>query len=220
MPKLEICSNSLESALNAQNGGADRIELCAELSLGGVTPSYGTIKMAVELLEIPVYVLIRPRSGDFVYSNLEISVMKEDISFCAEVGCHGVVFGALKPDRTIDEDKTAELMQAAGFMDATFHKAFDEVPNPFEALDTLKELGMQRILTSGGAKSAVEGMDNLGELLEEAEDEVIIMPGGGIRGSNLHTLLELEALEYHSSAITKGAITDVEEVKALKGLLS
>ncbi len=221
MAKLEICAASIESALNAQNGGADRIELCTELSVGGVTPSKGMIQLAKELLDIPVYVLIRPRSGDFHYSKMEFEVMKEDIAFCAEAGCEGVVIGALTADRRIDEENINRLMQQAGFMDVTFHRAFDEVQNHFEALDTLKELGIQRVLTSGGAPNAMQGFDLLGELVEEADDDILIMPGGGVRPDNIAALLELGAMEYHSSAIINGSIhSDLSAIKALASRLA
>lgn len=219
MPLLEVCANSVESALNAQNGGAERIELCSELSVGGVTPSYGMISLAKDLLQIPVYVLIRPRGGDFVYSQLEVETMKEDIAFCAEKGCEGLVLGALHRDRSINTDITYQLMEKAGFMDVTFHRAFDQVPNHFEALDTLRDLGVQRILTSGGAQSVLDGIDRLGELVEEAEDEVIIMPGGGIRPTNFRQLLEIGASEYHSSCLLPNELITskvvVEEMKQL-----
>ncbi|MFT6871523.1 MAG: copper homeostasis protein [Roseivirga sp.] len=220
MAKLEICASSIESALNAQNGGADRVELCSELSVGGITPSKGMIQMAKELLDIPLYVLIRPRSGDFHYSIIELEVMKEDIAFCAEIGCHGVVFGALTQDRRIDQSKTTQLMQAAQFMDVTFHKAFDAVQNQFEALDTLKDLGVQRILTSGGAKSAAMGIDTLGELMDEADEEIIIMPGGGIRPDNIDMLKGIGALEYHSSAmLSDGKHSDLNMIMELRKAL-
>lgn len=221
MVKLEICANSIESALNAQNGGADRVELCSELSVGGITPSKGMIQMAKELLDIPLYVLIRPRSGDFHYSIMELEIMKEDIAFCAEIGCHGVVIGALTQDRRIDQSKTTQLMQAARFMDVTFHKAFDAVQNQFEALDTLKDLGVQRILTSGGAETAAMGIDTLGELIDEADEEIIIMPGGGIRPENIEMLKGIGALEYHSAAMAKGEKhSDLNMIKALRKALN
>ncbi|OEK01042.1 hypothetical protein BFP97_05760 [Roseivirga sp. 4D4] len=221
MSKLEICANSIESALNAQNGKADRVELCSELSVGGITPSKGMIQMARELLDIPLYVLIRPRSGDFCYSIMELEIMKEDIAYCAEVGCEGVVFGALTTDRRIDEAKTMLLMQEAGFMDVTFHRAFDEVQNQFEALDTLKELGVQRVLTSGGAETALSGIDTLGELIDEAEDEIIIMPGGGIRPENIELLKGIGATAYHSAAMVNGAKhADLEMIKSLRKALT
>jgi copper homeostasis protein len=214
---LEICANSIESALNAQNGGADRIELCTHLEVGGLTPSHGLIKVAKELLNIPIYVLIRPRAGDFVYSKMEMEVMKEDIQFCAEIGCAGVVIGSLNADRTICWEQTEQLLEKAGFMDVTFHRAFDQCQNPFEALETLREMGIQRVLTSGCPNSAIDGLETLGELVDEADDDIIVMPGGGIRPENLKILLQTGASEYHSSAIPKGeSTTSIEMVKALK----
>ncbi|WP_286742317.1 copper homeostasis protein CutC [Roseivirga sp. UBA1976] len=216
MPLLEVCAGSVESALNANAAKADRIELCAELSVGGLTPSKGMIHLVKEMVDIPVYVLIRPRSGDFCYSLLELEQMKEDVAFCSKMGCEGVVIGALTPDRKIHERMTYELMQEAGYMDVTFHKAFDETVNPFEALDTLRELGIQRVLTSGGAATALAGYDRLGELIEEADDDLIIMPGGGIRSENIKHLHSLEAQEYHSAALLPGQKhTSKEEVKAM-----
>lgn len=217
---LEICANSIESALNAQNGGADRIELCTHLEVGGLTPSHGLIKVAKELINIPIYVLIRPRAGDFVYSKIEMEVMKEDVQFCAEMGCAGVVIGCLNADRTICWEQTEQLLEKAGYMDVTFHRAFDQCPNPFEALETLREMGIQRVLTSGCPTSAIEGVATLGELVDEADDDIIVMPGGGIRPENLKTLMQTGASEYHSSAIPKGEnTTSIEMVKALKSLL-
>ena len=206
MPLLEVCAGSIESAFNAQAANADRIELCTELSVGGLTPSKGMIQLVKEMVEIPVYVLIRPRSGDFCFSLLELEQMKEDVALCAEMGCEGVVIGALTPERRIHERMIYELMQEAGYMDVTFHRAFDAAQNPFEALDTLRELGIQRVLTSGGSNSAMEGFDLLGELLEEADEDIIIMPGGGIRSTNISQLLRLEAKEYHSAALVDGAL--------------
>lgn len=218
---LEICANSIESALNAQNGGADRIELCSHLEVGGLTPSHGLIKVARELLNIPVFVLIRPRAGDFCYSHMEMEIIKEDIKYCAEIGCAGVVVGCLNNDRTINWDQTDQLLQKAGFMDFTFHRAFDQAPNPFEALETLRDMGVQRVLTSGSKTSALDGIDILEELVEEAEDDIIIMPGGGIRPDNLKKLLGIGADEYHSSAIPKGENrTSIEMVKELKRILN
>lgn len=220
MPLLEVCAGSVESALNAQNAGAQRIELCTELSVGGLTPSKGMIQVVKDMVNIPVYVLIRPRSGDFVYSLLELEQMKEDIALCAELGCEGVVIGALTNERRIHERMTYELMQHAGFMDVTFHRAFDSAQNPFEALDTLRELGIQRILTSGGRGTVMEGFDQLGELLEEADDDIIIMPGGGIRSSNISQLLQLEAREYHSAALVNGEKhSSKKEIEAMLKLM-
>lgn len=217
---LEICANSIVSALNAQNAKADRIELCSHLEVGGLTPSHGLIKVVREFLDIPVYVLIRPRAGDFSYSYLELEIMKEDIEFCAEIGCKGVVFGCLSTERDIHEAYTTVLMQAAGYMDVTFHRAFDHTRNPFESMEALKEIGVQRILTSGQAKNAMEGLELLGELIEEADDEIVIMPGGGIRPENVLSVLEIGAREVHSSAIPLGKNeTDTEMVRELKRLI-
>lgn len=213
---LEICANSLESAMNAEKGGANRIELCTNLEVGGLTPSRELIEAVKDVLDIPVYVLIRPRKGDFVYTPDELEGMKSDISFCFEVGCQGVVFGALNRQKIIDEDATNMLMKAAKFMDVTFHRAFDLVEDHIEGLNTLKELGVQRILTSGCNGTAVQGFEMLCELVDEAEDEVIIMPGGGIRPNNIDQVLKTGATEYHSAALApNGQISDPDMVKEL-----
>lgn len=201
---LEVCANSLTSALNAQKGGAHRIELCDNLAVGGVTPSPETMRVVKARLDLPVYVLIRPRAGDFVYSATEAQTMIEQIKLVADMGFPGVVIGALTTRNRIDEVLTYKLMQAAGFMDVTFHRAFDEVEDHFEALDCLKELGIQRVLTSGGASTAMDGYGLLSELIEEADDEVIIMPGGSIRPANFEELITLGAKEYHSACIPAG----------------
>jgi len=217
MVKLEVCAGNIESALNAQNAGADRIELCTELSVGGLTPSYGMIKLAKDLIDIPIYVLIRPRAGDFNYNLLELEQMKEDIMFCAQEQIDGVVIGALTSERTINERILVELMGAANYMDVTFHRAFDLVANPFEALDTLKELGVQRILTSGGNGNAIDHVDVLSELIEEADDEMIIMPGGGIRTDTVTKFLSLGVQEVHSSCLQDHqTCPDLEQIRLMK----
>ncbi len=218
--KLEVCANSIESALNAQNGGADRIELCVELSVGGLTPSYGMIKMAKELLDIPVYVLIRPRAGDFNYSLVELEVMKEDILFCADQRVDGVVIGALTDKNEVNEQMTNELLNAADYMDVTFHRAFDQTANQFEALDTLKELGIQRILTSGGKGNAIDNLDQLEALIDDAAEDLIIMPGGGIRPENIKNILDSGCHEVHSSCMPQASQhADIEMVKQMKSLI-
>jgi copper homeostasis protein len=220
MVKLEICAGSIESALNAQNGGADRIELCMALSVGGLTPSYGMIKLARELINIPIYVLIRPRSGDFHFSRMELEQMKEDILFCEKEQIDGVVIGALNEERRVDEYMLNELMGAAGYMDVTFHRAFDEVVNKFEALDTLIELGVQRILTSGSPGSAVDHLEELSDLIEEASDELVIMPGGGVRPENVRALMDLGVSELHSSCLVEGEHhSNIDQIKKLKELI-
>lgn len=221
MAKLEICAASIESALNAQNAGADRIELCTELSVGGLTPSYGMIKVARDLINIPIYVLIRPRSGDFNYNRLEIEQMKEDIHFCATEQIDGVVFGALNEDRKVDEKTMIALMETAKYMDVTFHRAFDLVVNPFEALDTLIELGIQRVLTSGRDGNAIDHVELLGELIDEAGEELIVMPGGGIRPDHIEELLSIGAIEYHSSCLLpQSNSADINTIQNLKAALS
>ena len=160
----EICASSFESAKNAEISGATRIELCSELGVGGVTPSYGLIKKVMDELSIGNCVLIRPRSGNFTYTNEEFDVMLCDINLCRELGCQGVVTGVLHRDNTIDEERTARLKEAAGTMEFIYHRAFDCAPDPIAAIKTLKRLGVERILTSGGKKSAIEGLELLKDL--------------------------------------------------------
>ena len=218
--KLEVCAHSIESALNAQNGGADRIELCVELSVGGLTPSYGMIKMAKKLLDIPVYVLIRPRAGDFNYSLLELEIMKEDILFCAEQRVDGVVIGALTEKNEIHEQMTQDLLKTARYMDVTFHRAFDQSGNQFEALDTLKELGIQRILTSGGQGNALDNRDQLEALIDVAAEDLIIMPAGGIRPENIKVIIDTGCQEIHSSCMTQTSVhSELKVVKQMKNLI-
>lgn len=196
---FEICASSFESARNAQLAGANRIELCSELGVGGVTPSYGLIKKVMDELSIENCVLIRPRSGDFTYTDEEFDVMLRDITFCRELGCKGVVTGVLNTDNTIDKERTQQLIEAAGDIDFIYHRAFDCVPNPEEALNLLKTLGVKRILTSGGKKSAVEGLDVLKKLNQQAEGKITIMPGGGINPQTILKIKEAGFNEVHFS---------------------
>jgi len=198
--KLEVCANSFLSAKNAQEAGAHRIELCSELSVGGVTPSYGLLKKVAEELTIKTFVLIRPRSGNFVYSEAEFDIMKQDIQLCKELGCHGIVSGVLNIDNTIDLDRTKELVELSKPLSFTFHRAFDEVPNPMEALEKLIDLGIDRILTSGQAKKAIEGLDLLKQLQSITENRLIILPGGGITHKNVGLLKSAGLKEIHASA--------------------
>ncbi|MFJ1474755.1 copper homeostasis protein CutC [Capnocytophaga cynodegmi] len=196
---FEICASSFESARNAQLAGANRIELCSELGVGGVTPSYGLIKKVMDELSIENCVLIRPRSGNFTYTDEEFDVMLRDITFCRELGCKGVVTGVLNTDNTIDKERTQQLIEAAGDIDFIYHRAFDCVPNPEEALNLLKTLGVKRILTSGGKKSAVEGLDILKKLNQQAEGKITIMPGGGINPQTILKIKEAGFNEVHFS---------------------
>jgi len=197
---LEICAGSLNSALAAQAGGAHRIELCDNLAEGGTTPSPGIIRQAVKLLGIPVFVLVRPRSGDFLYSDEEFSAMKDDILFCKEAGVKGVVLGILNANGTVDLSRTAELVALARPMQITFHRAFDMVSDPFRALEDIISLGIERILTSGQQATAAEGAGLIKELINRAMGRIIIMPGSGINEVNVLTVLqETGAREIHAS---------------------
>lgn len=198
--KIEICATSVQSALNAQKAGAQRIELCSELAVGGITPSYGLIKQVRNEISIPVFVLIRPRSGDFVYSEFEFEAMKTDIEICKELGCAGIVSGVLKDDFSIDLNRTKELVELAKPLEFTFHRAFDLTPNPIESFEELIEIGVNRILTSGQETSAEIGIDLLVKLKELAQDKLTILPGGGINSDNVHLFKEKGFKEIHASA--------------------
>lgn len=197
---FEICASSFESARNAELSGANRIELCSELGVGGITPSYGLIKKVMEELSIENCVLIRPRSGNFTYSEEEFDVMLRDIAFCRQLGCKGVVTGVLKSDNTIDQQRTSQLIEAAGDMDFIYHRAFDCVPEYEEALDILKRLGVKRILTSGGKKSAIEGLSVLKRMNQIADGKLTIMPGGGINPQSILQIKNAGFKEVHFSA--------------------
>jgi copper homeostasis protein len=198
---LEICSFNLASALIAQASGADRIELCASPAEGGVTPSPGIIRSAREQLRIPIYPIIRPRGGDFCYSDEEFRIMLRDIDYCKQVGCNGVVIGMLNADGSVDQARCARLVEAAYPLGVTFHRAFDWAANPFEALETIIQMGCERILTSGQRPTAEEGAGLIDQLVREADDRIVIMPGSGVRADNIERLAEMTgASEFHTSA--------------------
>lgn len=198
---LEIVANSFASALAAEEGGASRIELCQQLEVGGVTPSPGQIQLAVEQLQLGVHVLIRPRAGDFVYSAEEFAEILKDIAFCRSVGCHGVVIGNLLPNGNVDEERTKRMVDAAGAMNVTFHRAFDRSNDPYEALEAVIRCGCQRILTSGLQPNAADGIDLLTELVRLAGNRIEIMPGSGVTENNLLDILRSTgAKSIHSSA--------------------
>jgi copper homeostasis protein len=186
---VEICVGDLESAIEAGKGGADRVELCDNLSVGGTTPSAGTIAEACERLSIPVHVLIRPRGGDFHPSDAELAAMRRDIDTARALGAAGVVLGLLRLDGMIDRSVTATLVERARPMSVTFHKAFDQVPDPGEALDTLIEIGIDRVLTSGCRPTAMEGIDVLGRLVHRASRRITILAGGRLSPDNLPEIL-------------------------------
>jgi len=197
---LEVCANSYVSAINAQTAGAHRIELCNELALGGITPSAGLIQKVVRDLQIPVFVLIRPRSGDFTYTPEEFETMLEDIAICKTLGVKGIVSGALHEDGTIDKNRTQELIRASEGMSFTFHRAFDWAPHMDKALNTLIDLKVDRILSSGQHTSAPKGISILTQLLAKARDRITILPGGGIHAQNVIDFKEAGFREIHASA--------------------
>ena len=200
MVVLEICAGSLTSAIAAEKGGAQRVELCENLAEGGTTPSAGMISQVVKLLSIPVFVLIRPRSGDFLYIGEEFEAMKEDILFCKEHHAGGVVFGMLKPDGSIDMERNAELVRLAYPMQLTFHRAFDRARDPFQAMEDIIKVGFNRILTSGQSANAIEGAALIAELISKAAGRIIIMPGAGINENNILDLEKItKAVEFHAS---------------------
>ena len=197
---LEICASSHQSALNAQRAGAHRIELCTALGLGGLTPSYGLLRQVMKDISIPVHVLIRPRSGDFTYTNEELAVMKADIKICKELGAAGIVTGVLKSDLTIDLEKTRELLELTRPLSFTFHRAFDWTADPYAALEALAEIGVDRILTSGQQTNAYSGIKLLETLHERAKDRLEILPGGGINFNNINRFKESGFPAVHTSA--------------------
>lgn len=195
---LEVCVDSAESAIAAQEGGADRVELCDNLMEGGTTPSAGTIELARKHLTIGMNVIIRPRGGDFCYSDLEFEIMKRDIEFARQSGANGVVVGLLNHDGTIDKERSRLLIELARPMSVTFHRAFDMTCDPFEALEDLIAIGVNRVLTSGQENSVLEGLDLITELVQRAGDRIIIMPGGGITERNLKNIVaRSRAHEFH-----------------------
>jgi copper homeostasis protein len=200
-PLLEIAANSVASALAAEEGGADRVELCASLREGGLTPSYATIAMVRERLTIPVYVLIRPRAGDFLYNEIELETIRRDIEACERLGCDGVVIGVLDADGEIAADACRDLIYAARGLGVTFHRAFDLARDASAALEDVIALGCERILTSGQATSAAEGTATIRMLIESAAERIVVMPAAGIDSSNIAALREATgANEFHASA--------------------
>ena len=220
--RVEICANGLESALTAQKGGADRIELCRSLELDGLTPNPRTIRAVIEKLQIPVHLLIRPRDGDFIYTDKEIKTIIGQIAMAQDTGCAGVVCGALNSKNEIDLEVTRKLLQAAGNLHFTFHRAFDQISDQASALEQLIDLGVKRVLTSGGELSALKGIKSLSRLLKQANGRIEIMPGAGINSSNVNQFLEAGFKSIHLSAsLNKGSgqsgspRTQLAEVRAV-----
>lgn len=235
---LEIAVFSYASALLASQHGAGRIELCENAAEGGTTQSYGTLKRVRETIEIPVFPIIRPRGGDFLYNDDEFEVMLHDVKLVKELGFEGLVLGLLNADGSIDTERTKRLVDAAYPLDVTFHRAFDRAKQPLQALEDIIDCGCQRILTSGQVPNAFDGRALLKQLVEQAGDRIIIMPGSGVRSSNIAELAEFTgARELHSSARVlqpsamqylqhsmqedlSAVSVDVEEIRKMKNELS
>lgn len=220
--KVEICANSVGSVWSAEDGKAHRVELCENLSVGGLTPDPYTTMASVNTSIIPLHVLIRPRAGDFCYSKEELEQMHEDIRHCQSQGCEGVVFGVLTPEKEIDVNVTSALMQTAVGMHITFHRAFDEVPDPEKSLLQLIDLGVDRVLTSGQEPSAVEGLPLLKKLLEISEGRIEIMPGAGITSKNALLFKEAGFPSIHLSATlgNSDGVSDLKEIESVVSLVS
>lgn len=230
---LEICANSYQSAVNAEIAGAHRIELCSEISVGGTTPSYGLLQKVMADIDIPVHVLIRPRSGNFTYSSKEFDIMKENIRLCKDLGCAGIVSGVLHEDYTIDKKRTSELIELSKPMCFTFHRAFDVVSKPKEALLKLLNLGVDRLLTSGQQEKAEDGIDLLIELQKLAKNKLTILPGSGINSENCIHFKNAGFTEIHSSASkiismnthsyfgnTPQTISDIDTIKNILNIIA
>jgi copper homeostasis protein len=201
---VETIAFNIDSCVIAQNAGANRIELCDNPTEGGTTASYGFIKEARKILQIPLYPIIRPRGGDFYYSASDFEVIKSDIQMCKDLGCDGVVIGMLQKDATIDKTRCSILVNMAYPMGVTFHRAFDRVINIEQALEDIIDIGCERILTSGCYPTAMEGLDNLKKIITLADDRIIIMPGSGINAANIVEIAnETGAVQFHSSARKK-----------------
>ncbi|MCB0125320.1 MAG: copper homeostasis protein CutC [Caldilineaceae bacterium] len=198
---VEICVDSVEGALAAQQGGAQRVELCDNLVEGGTTPSSGMIALARQQLTIGLHVIIRPRGGDFLYSALEFAVMQQDLLHAKTLGADGVVIGLLNCDGTVDSQRTAALIALARPLTVTFHRAFDMTRDTTAALETLIELGVDRVLTSGQEQSALTGLPRIADLVQQAGKRIIVMPGGGINEENVGTIIQQSGVcEVHLSA--------------------
>lgn len=197
-PLIEICLEDVQSVIAAQKGGADRVELCSDLFEGGLTPTIGTVLTALEMASIPINCMIRPRSGDFCYSDIEYEVMKQDVLAFKQAGVNGIVFGILTPEGDVDKKRCNELIELARPLSVTFHRAFDMTRDPYRALEDLIGLGVDRVLTSGQEASVPEGAELLAELVKIAGDRIIVMPGCGITERNFGRIRrQIGAREYH-----------------------
>jgi copper homeostasis protein len=199
--KLEIIGFNIEGCILAQSAGANRIELCDNPEEGGTTPSYGFIKAAREKLKIDLFPIIRPRGGDFFYSDEEFEIMKTDVKLCKQLGCDGVSIGILNADGTVDKKRNAVLVELAYPLGITFHRAFDRAVDPLQAMEDIIDIGCERILTSGQKPTAPDGADLIVQLIKQADERIIIMPGSGVRSGNIAELAKKTgAREFHTSA--------------------
>ncbi|MBK7183913.1 MAG: copper homeostasis protein CutC [Bacteroidetes bacterium] len=220
-PKLEIACFNLASAIIAQAGGADRIELCDQFREGGTTPEFSVVEEARKKISIELLIMIRPRGGNFVYSDAEFNQMTEDIVQLKKLNVDGFVFGILNTDNTINIEQNKELVKLAQPLPCSFHRAFDKTPNAKQALQEIIDCGFKTILTSGHQAAAIAGLDELKELVQLANDSICIMPGGGVRSTNIKQIKEYtHANYYHSSAIIENELANMEEVTSLKEQLS
>ena len=196
---IEVCAESYESAINAELGGADRIELCKDLHLDWLTPDFEIAKKTINKLNIPVFILIRPRKGDFNYSNEEYELMKADIVKFKEMGCKGIVSGVLNKDKTIDIKRTKDLVELSRPLEFTFHRAFDKIANPIKGMKQLINIGANRILTSGQEDTAIEGIKLIQKLREIADNRIVIMPGSGIKLNDIDLFKKRSFSQIHGS---------------------
>lgn len=216
---IEVIGFTIEGCIVAQQAGADRIELCDNPADGGTTASYGFIKAAREKLQVDLFPIIRPRGGDFFYSDDEFEIMKSDVKLCKQSGCDGIVIGMLTEDNKVDIRRCSLLVEYAYPLGVTFHRAFDRTADPFEALEDIVDVGCERILTSGQKPTAPEGTELIKQLIEKANERIIIMPGSGVRADNIIAIAEATgAVEFHTSARIQNddeISVDVNEVKEI-----
>ncbi|MBS1729680.1 MAG: copper homeostasis protein CutC [Bacteroidetes bacterium] len=235
---LEIAVFNMDSAILAAASNADRLELCDNIYDGGTTPSYALLEMAVQKLSIPVFPMIRPRGGDFLYSETDFQIMLKDIHYCKNLGYTGIVTGLLDKNGHIDTKRLNKLVEAAYPMDVTFHRAFDRCMNPFESLEKIIDCGCERILTSGQQPNAIMGKDLIKALIEKAENRITIIAGSGVRKENILDLARYTgAIELHTSARKdipshmeftcesmqeniSNVSVDCEEIRAMKKIIS
>lgn len=225
---VEVCSNSLRSSLEAERGGASRVELCSSIPEGGTTPSYGEIVLNSRKLNIDLNVIIRPRGGDFLYSRDELAVMEADIRTCLNLGVNGVVFGVLRADGTVDMEANRRLIAAAEDMNITFHRAFDMCCDPKRALEDIISLGFDTLLTSGGAPTALQGAAVIADLVKCAGGRIVVMPGCGITADNIEEIQKITSarafhlsarssvesgMTYRNGEVSMGGMVKVEEYK-------